>query len=100
MCLCRFVTQFIGGGWVQNDEAVSAFDSVINQMTVGHQYLLNEVGIDTAHAPVAGWQIDPFGASAATPRLFAEMGFTTHVIDRIPLRTHLDLMSTQQLEFT
>lgn len=47
------------------------------------------------------WVADrPFGASAATPRLFAEMGFSSHVIDRIPLRTHLELMATQQLEFT
>ncbi|EFA78443.1 hypothetical protein PPL_09095 [Heterostelium album PN500] len=74
--------EFIGGGWAQNDEAVAHYQAVINQMTLGHQFLLGEFGV----TPKVGWQIDPFGASNLTPMLFRLMGFQYHVIDRVDQR--------------
>ena len=59
------------GGWVQNDEAVSSYDGVIDQMTEGHLYLLKHFNA----SPSVGWQIDPFGNLAVTARLFRQMGF-------------------------
>ncbi len=59
------------GGWIQNDEGVSAFDAVIDQMTVGHLWLLDNLNATSE----IGWQIDPFGNMAGTARLFAQMGF-------------------------
>ena len=55
--------EFVGGGWVQNDEAVAHYAAVIDQMTLGHLFLLSTVGV----VPRVGWQIDPFGASSITP---------------------------------
>ena len=72
-----------------NDEAVTNYVSVINQMTEGHLFLLENFGI----APKVAWHIgkitnfhtnynflilyilDPFGASSVTPTLWAESGF-------------------------
>jgi len=44
---------------VQNDEAVTSYEAIISQMTLGHQYLYDTFGV----LPRYGWQIDDFGAS-------------------------------------
>eukprot|EP00954_Amorphochlora_amoebiformis_P000727 56689-Amorphochlora_amoeboformis.AAC.1 len=71
--------EFVGGGWAQNDEAASDIMLVVNQMTTGHQYLVENFGVQ----PRIGWQIDPFGHSSITPSLFKAMGFDALVINRI-----------------
>mmetsp|Transcript_3054 Transcript_3054/g.4548 ORF Transcript_3054/g.4548 Transcript_3054/m.4548 type:complete len:1202 (+) Transcript_3054:113-3718(+) len=71
--------EFVGGGWAQNDEGAADPILVVNQMTAGHQYLLENFGV----TPRIGWQIDPFGHSSITPTLFKEMGFDALVINRI-----------------
>lgn len=45
--------EFINGGWVMNDEAVTNYVSVINQMTEGHLFLLETFGV----APKVAWHI-------------------------------------------
>ena len=45
----------------------------------GHGFLYETFGI----RPQFSWQVDPFGASATTPTLFALAGFNAHVISRI-----------------
>lgn len=47
--------EFIGGGWVQNDEANPDPISVISQLTEGHEYLQSLFG----KRPRIAWQIDP-----------------------------------------
>jgi alpha-amylase/alpha-mannosidase (GH57 family) len=44
-----------------NDEAATYYEDIIDQMTVGHQFLLNTFGV----IPTIGWHIDPFGHSSA-----------------------------------
>lgn len=45
--------EFVGGGWIQNDEASPTYTSIIDQMTVGHQYLLERFGV----RPKIAWQV-------------------------------------------
>lgn len=45
----------------------------------GHGFLYETLGT----RPRFSWQVDPFGASATTPTLFALAGFNAHVIGRI-----------------
>lgn len=45
----------------------------------GHGFLYETFGI----RPQFSWQVDPFGASATTPTLFALAGFDAHIISRI-----------------
>jgi len=40
-----------------NDEANAYYEDIIDQMTVGHKFLLDNFGI----RPTIGWHIDPFG---------------------------------------
>lgn len=71
--------EFINGGWCMNDEAAPYYEDVIDQMTIGHQFLKEtfNVTIDI------GWHIDPFGHSAAHASLFSQMGFNAFFFARI-----------------
>ncbi|KAF3837119.1 hypothetical protein F7725_004583 [Dissostichus mawsoni] len=57
--------EFILGGQVMHDEAVTDLDDEILQMTEGHGFLYETFGV----RPQFSWHVDPFGASATTPKL-------------------------------
>ena len=61
----------INGGWSMHDEATTNYEDMIDNMMIGHDFILKEFGVK----PNIGWQIDPFGHSATNARIFAEMGF-------------------------
>lgn len=71
--------EFINGGWVSADEACPTYEEQIMNMMTGHAFLLKTFGIVPKHA----WHPDSFGHSAATPELFARMGFVTLSMARI-----------------
>ena len=48
---------------------------------MGHRFILEEFGKEAL--PKIGWQIDQFGHSEAAKRIFAELGFTGMVGNRI-----------------
>ena len=54
-----------------HDEACTHYDDMLNNMMAGHDFAAKELGV----IPRIGWQIDPFGHSAANARLFSDMGF-------------------------
>ena len=62
-----------------NDEACTVYDDIINNMQLGHDFILKEFGVK----PRIGWQIDLFGQSNTNARLFAEMGFDAVFYGRI-----------------
>jgi hypothetical protein len=62
-----------------HDEACPTYDDMINNMMVGHQWILQEFGVK----PRIGWQVDPFGHSNTNARLFAEMGFDALFLCRL-----------------
>ena len=65
--------EFINGGWCMNDEATTYYQDIIDQQTLGLQFILNEFG--KCARPIVGWQIDPFGHSREHGSLFAQFGF-------------------------
>ena len=63
---------FVNGGWCMHDEATPHYVDMIDQTTLGHALLLDELGA----IPTVGWQLDPFGHSATQAALLsAEVGF-------------------------
>mmetsp|Transcript_3417 Transcript_3417/g.9779 ORF Transcript_3417/g.9779 Transcript_3417/m.9779 type:complete len:702 (-) Transcript_3417:135-2240(-) len=71
---------FINGGWSMHDEACTHYISMIENTALGHRFILDQFGI----APRIGWQIDPFGHSAAQGALLsAEVGFDALYFARI-----------------
>lgn len=87
--------EFVGGGWVQNDEAGPSYESIINQITEGHEYLLSLFG----KKPRVAWQIDPFGHSAAFAAIAAGAGYDALVINRIEDNIKKALKGRAAMEF-
>ncbi|KAL0819795.1 hypothetical protein ABMA28_007833 [Loxostege sticticalis] len=87
--------EIVTGGWVMNDEANSHWLSVIQQLTVGHQWLMDNLG----YIPKNSWAIDPFGHSSAQPYLLKLAGFENSLIQRVHYRIKKELALNRQLEF-
>ncbi|XP_007496824.1 epididymis-specific alpha-mannosidase isoform X1 [Monodelphis domestica] len=87
--------EFIIGGQVMHDEAVTQIDDQILQLTEGHGFLYETFGV----RPQFSWHVDPFGASAATPTLFALAGFNAHLISRIDYDQKEDMQKAKKLQF-
>ncbi|CAK9296984.1 unnamed protein product [Gordionus sp. m RMFG-2023] len=73
--------EILSGGWVMNDEACSHYNDIINQMTLGLKMYKDTFG--DCGIPKTGWQIDPFGHSAAQADIFAKLGFDGTFFGRI-----------------
>nr|XP_057923034.1 epididymis-specific alpha-mannosidase isoform X1 [Doryrhamphus excisus] len=87
--------EFILGGQVMHDEAVTDLDDEILQMTEGHGFLYDTFGV----RPQFSWHVDPFGASATTPVLFALAGFNAHIISRIDYDLKDRMQQNKKLQF-
>ncbi|XP_066536951.1 epididymis-specific alpha-mannosidase isoform X2 [Hoplias malabaricus] len=87
--------EFIIGGQVMHDEAVTDIDDAILQLTEGHGFLFEMFGV----RPRFSWHVDPFGASATTPVLFALAGFDAHLISRIDYDLKDNMQKNKKLQF-
>ncbi|NXQ38872.1 MA2B2 mannosidase, partial [Catharus fuscescens] len=87
--------EFVIGGQVMHDEAVTLIDDQILQLTEGHGFLYETFGF----RPQFSWHVDPFGASATTPTLFALAGFNAHLISRIDYDLKDDMQKNKKLQF-
>ena len=71
---------FVNGGWCMHDEATTHFMGMIDQTTLGHDFLQKELGV----IPKVGWQLDPFGHSATQASLLTSgVGFDALYFGRI-----------------
>jgi len=87
--------EFVNAGWSMHDEACTHYEDQINNMHIGHQFLLKEVGVK----PRIGWHIDPFGHSNANARLFAEMGFDALIFARGDFQDYQKRLNESSLEW-
>lgn len=87
--------EIVGGGWVMNDEANSHYFAIIEQMTAGNLWLLDNVGV----APKNSWAIDPFGHSPTMAYLLRRMGFHNMLIQRTHYEVKKELAWNKNLEF-
>ncbi|XP_074275155.1 putative alpha-mannosidase At5g13980 [Silene latifolia] len=87
--------EFVNGGMVMHDEATPHYIDMIDQTTLGHQFLKKEFGV----IPRIGWQIDPFGHSAVQAYLLgAEVGFDSLFFARIDYQDREKRMNDKSLE--
>jgi len=83
------------GGWVENDEAVCYFDDILDQYTVGLDFLYREFGAQTK----IGWATDSFGHSHSQVALEHLLGFEFQGIERIDDRYIYERKGGPLLEF-
>ncbi|CAF3174305.1 unnamed protein product [Rotaria sp. Silwood2] len=62
--------EFISGGWCMNDEGATHYSSIIDQHSLGAEFLRDQFG--ECARPKIGWQIDTFGHSREVASLFAQ----------------------------
>jgi alpha-mannosidase len=81
-----------------HDEAGTHYIDMIDQTTLGHQYIVKEFG---EHAnPTIGWQVDPFGHSATQAALLsAEVGFDALFFGRIDYQDHAWRVAAHEMQF-
>ncbi|XP_044152144.1 epididymis-specific alpha-mannosidase [Bufo gargarizans] len=87
--------EFIIGGQVMHDEAVTTVDDQIIQLTEGHGFLYETFGV----RPQFSWHVDPFGASATSPTIFSMSGFNAHLISRIDYDSKAAMQDSKKLQF-
>ncbi|CAF1687273.1 unnamed protein product, partial [Adineta ricciae] len=63
--------EFISGGWCMHDEATTHYNSIIDQHSLGAEFLRDQFG--NCARPKIAWQIDPFGHSREAASLFAQV---------------------------
>lgn len=87
---------FTNGGYCMHDEGATHFLAMIDQTSVGHRYLLEQLD----YRPTTGWQIDPFGHSATQAALLsAEVGFDALYFARMDYQDRQLRYNTSNLEF-
>ncbi|XP_075400920.1 lysosomal alpha-mannosidase-like [Tenrec ecaudatus] len=88
--------EFANGGWVMNDEATTHYGAIVDQMTLGLNFLENTFGKDGR--PHVAWHIDPFGHSREQASLFAQMGFDGIFLGRVDYQDKAIRERTRQME--
>ena len=91
--------EFINGGWCMHDEAATHYVDMIDQTTLGHQYIVQQFG--EAANPTIGWQVDPFGHSATQAALLGhEVGFDALFFGRIEYQDHDWRVRDKEMQFS
>ncbi|XP_076264017.1 lysosomal alpha-mannosidase-like [Rhynchophorus ferrugineus] len=88
--------EFIGGGWSMNDEAVTNYQSIIDQMSWGLRRLSDCFG--ECARPKMGWQIDPFGHSSEMASIFAQLGYDGVILGRIDFQDKEVRLANKSME--
>ncbi|XP_060711191.1 lysosomal alpha-mannosidase isoform X2 [Hemiscyllium ocellatum] len=88
--------EFVNGGWCMNDEATTHYSSIIDQMTLGFQFLNDTFG--KCARPRVAWHIDPFGHSREQASLFAQMGFDGFFFGRLDYQDKLNRENEREME--
>ena len=86
---------FVNGGWCMHDEATTHYMGMIDQTTLGHQFLQRELGV----VPKVGWQLDPFGHSSTQASLLtAKAGMNALYFGRVDYQDLKIRHETQECE--
>uniref|UniRef100_A0A671T5G0 Alpha-mannosidase n=1 Tax=Sinocyclocheilus anshuiensis TaxID=1608454 RepID=A0A671T5G0_9TELE len=88
--------EFINGGWCMSDEATTHYSAVIDQMTLGLQFLNETFG--ECGRPRVAWHIDPFGHAREHASIFAQMGYDGFFFGRLDYQDKARRMKTKEME--
>ncbi|XP_014216797.1 lysosomal alpha-mannosidase-like [Copidosoma floridanum] len=89
--------EIVSGGWTINDEAVSYYQSIIDQYTLGFRRLKDMIG--NYDGPRVAWQVNSFGHSREQASLFSQMGFDGMFISRVDYQYKKACLDNKTAEF-
>ena len=85
--------EIAGGSWSSFDEACPSYEDMINNIMIGHQFLMKEFD----YTPKIGWNIDVPGHSATAARIFAQLGYQGQFFAKAD-KTLKDFMSQKDVK--
>ncbi|XP_060578031.1 lysosomal alpha-mannosidase-like isoform X2 [Ruditapes philippinarum] len=88
--------EFILGGWCMNDEAATHYNAIIDQHSLGFEFLRQNFG--ECGRPKIGWQIDPFGHSREQASIFAQFGFDGMFFGRLDFQDKNERLKNVTME--
>ncbi|KAI6170739.1 Alpha-mann-mid domain-containing protein [Aphelenchoides bicaudatus] len=89
--------EFIGGGWVQNDEAAAHYIDIVGQYSFGANKLLDYFG--KCVPPKIAWQVDPFGHSREHANIVALFGYEGLIHGRMHYQGLADRINNKSLDY-
>nr|KAI8764839.1 lysosomal alpha-mannosidase-like [Biomphalaria glabrata] len=89
--------ELVGGGWVMSDAGVTMYNDIIDQHTLGFDFIADTFG--PCAQTRTGWHVDQFGHSREHASIFAQMGFDSLFVSRIDFEDLAERKRTKNMEF-
>jgi len=86
--------EFVNGGWVATDEACPVYEDMINNIEIGHRFLIDTFGVETTIA----WHCDAFGHSSAVNQMFQWMGYEALFFGRVSDNMKNKMKSSKRMD--
>ncbi|CAL1527408.1 unnamed protein product [Lymnaea stagnalis] len=88
--------ELLSGGWVMSDSGVTMYNDIIDQHTLGFDFISETFG-PCAHSKT-GWHVDQFGHSREHSSLFAQMGYDSLFVGRIDFEDLAERKRSKNME--
>ncbi|BFZ17491.1 hypothetical protein BsWGS_20530 [Bradybaena similaris] len=88
--------EIISGGWVSSDAAVTMYNDIIDQHTLGFDFIREKLG--ACAQPRTAWHADQFGHSREHASIFAQMGFNSLFLGRLDFQDFKKRTEERNLE--
>ncbi|GMI18064.1 hypothetical protein TrLO_g1189 [Triparma laevis f. longispina] len=98
--------EVVGSGWVSHDESLPNYAEVLGSSTLGRGAMRSILSDDVSSSdqndydPLSiAWQVDSFGHSVTTAKLFKSIGFRAAVYNRLSYETKKEFIDSKALLF-
>ncbi|KAK7002970.1 lysosomal alpha-mannosidase [Biomphalaria glabrata] len=89
--------ELVGGGWVMSDAGVTMYNDIIDQHTLGFDFIADTLG--TCAQARTAWHVDLFGYSREHASILSQMGYDSLFIGRIDFMDMEQRKKTKNMEF-
>lgn len=89
--------EIVNGGWIMPDEAITDYISLVNQLSLGHEWLKNN--IPTHKTPKVSWNLDSFGGSSVWAHILQKSGIKNIASQRYHYAIKKHFALNQNMEF-
>ena len=87
--------EIVSGGWVMPDEALTHYESLLEELMEGHDWLIRALGV----RPKVSFSTDAIGHSPVMSYILKKSGFEGSIINRIHHAYKKELAENRSLEF-